>query len=88
MAFVLLRDGDRDKPIIGNTDQFAVFHAGTLNLAIEKANVGKYPGLDRAIDMTFFNAAGAESAVIDADRRTKLVAACGVLSWVFRVHGE
>jgi hypothetical protein len=88
MAYVLMRDGDRDKPIVGDTEQFAMFHAGSLQLAIEKANVGKYPGLDRAIDTTFFNAAGADSTPIDKDRRSRLVAACGVLSWAFAIHHE
>lgn len=88
MAFVLLRDGDRDKPIVSDTEQFAAFHAGSLQLAIEKANVGKYPGLDRAIDSVFFAAAGAESMPIDKDRRAKLIAACGVLSWAFAIHND
>lgn len=88
MAFVLLRDASRETPIVGTTDAFAAFHAGSLQMAIDKANVGKYPGLAEAIDETFVNAVGAESKVLDADSRTKLTAACGVLSWVFSVHGD
>jgi hypothetical protein len=88
MAFVLMQDGDRSTPIIGDTDKFTVFHAGSLNLAIEKKNVGKYPGLDKAIDTTFFKAVGADVSALDREKRTKLIAACGVLSWVFRVHGN
>lgn len=88
MAFVLLQDGDREKPIVSDTEKFAAFHAGSLQLAIKKANVGKYPGLDAAIDSAFFKAAGAESAPIDKDKRIKLAAACGVLSWAFHVNHE
>lgn len=88
MAFVLLRDGDRSQPIISDTDKFVAFHAGSLNLAIEKKNVGKYPGLDKAIDYAFFSAIGPESSSMDRDKRNALVAACGVLSWAFGIHHE
>lgn len=88
MAFVLLKDGDRDPPIVSTTDQFVVFHANSLRLAIERAKVGKYPGLGEAIDEVFLNAAGPESKAIDADTRSILVAACGVLSWSFAIHRD
>lgn len=87
-AFVLLKDGDRDQPIIGTTDQFVAFHAGSLRLAVEKAKVGKYPGLGEAIDQTFVNANGADPKKIDAALRGRLIAACGVLSWAFNVGHE
>jgi hypothetical protein len=85
MAYVILRDGDREKPIVGSNDQFAAFHAGTLNLAIDKAAVGKYPGLAEAIDEVFVNALGADVRELDADARKHLIAACGVLSWSFGI---
>lgn len=88
MAFVLLRDASRDNPIVVSTDAFAAFHAGSLQLAIDKASVGKYPGLGAAIDQTFVNAIGADIRPIDKDTRTRLTAACGVLSWVLSVHGD
>lgn len=87
-AFVLLKDGERDQPIIGTTDQFVAFHAGSLRLAVEKAKVGKYPGLGEAIDQTFVNANGADARKIDAAMRNRLVAICGVLSWAFNVGHE
>lgn len=87
-TFVLLQDGQRSNPIISDTEKFSVFHAGSLNLAIEKANVGRYPGLDKAIDAVFFSALGAETAQLDKDRRTKLLAACSVLAYVFKIGGE
>lgn len=88
MAFILLQDGDRSTPIIGDTEKFSVLHAGSLQLAIKKKNVGKYPGLDKAIDMVFFNAAGAEVAPLDQKKREQLIRACGVLAWAFKVHGD
>lgn len=87
-SFILTQDGARSTPIIGDTDKFTVFHAGSLQLAIEKKNVGKYPGLDKAIDSVFLNASGADVAAIDADKRAKLIAACTVLSHVFRINGN
>lgn len=83
--FVLTQDGERSTPIIGDTDKFTVFHAGSLQLAIQKKNVGKYPGLDKAIDAVFFSAAGADVRAIDKDTRAKLIAACNVLTYVFKV---
>jgi hypothetical protein len=83
--FVLTQDGDRSTPIIGDTDKFTVFHAGSLQLAIQRKNVGKYPGLDKAIDAVFFNAAGADVKAIDKDTREKLISACNVLAYVFKV---
>jgi hypothetical protein len=88
MAFVVLRDGDRTPAIIGSTEQFANFHAGSLRLAIDKDNVGKYPGLAEAIDQTFLTAIGPEMKSVDAPTRSKLVSACAVLSWTFGIRGD
>lgn len=88
MHFVVQQDGGRSKPIIGTTDAFVVLQAGSLNLAIEKAAVGKYPGLDDAIDQVFFAAAGAEPRTIDPATREQLLAGCAVLAKAFRVNGE
>lgn len=88
MEYVLKQDGERSTPIIGDTDKFAQFHAGSLNLAIQKKNVGKYPGLDKAIDAVFFAAAGADTATVDAAKRQQLMDACGVLKWCFKVNGN
>ena len=85
MAFVLLKDGDRDPPIVSTTDQFVVFHANSLRLALERAKVGKYPGLGEAIDEVFLNAAGAQAKAFVADTRSILVAACGVVSWAVAI---
>ena len=88
LAFVLLQDGERDQPIIGTTEQFVALHAGSLRLAIEKAKVGKYAGLGEVIDQTFLSAMGADQKKVDKDARGRLIAACGVLSWVFNIGHE
>jgi hypothetical protein len=88
MAYIVLKDGDRSTPIIGDTEAFAVLHAGSLKLAVEKAKVGQYPGLDDAIDSVFFKAMGADVQPIDKNTRPRLVSACGVLSYVFAVKHE
>lgn len=88
MAYILLNDGERSNPIIADTEKFAVLHAGSLRLAIKKGNVGKYQGLDKAIDMAFFKAAGADVAPVDDKKRSELIAACCSLSWAFSVHGD
>jgi hypothetical protein len=88
MAFVVMRDETNAFPVLTDTGKFVNFHAGTLGLAIDRANVGKYPGLGEAIDAVFFKAAGPELKPLDKDVRTKLVAACGVLSWTFGIHRD
>jgi len=85
MSFILLRDFDRDQPIIKTTDDFVTFHAGTLRLAIEKSNVGKYPGLAEAIDQTFLAALGADQKALDDKTKPRLIAACGALSWTIGI---
>lgn len=88
LGYVVATDGERSSPIIGDTEKFAVLHAGSLQLAIKRQNVGKYPGLDNAIDMVFFNAAGAEVSGLDKAVREKIVNGCKVLSWAFKVNAD
>ena len=85
LGWIIERDGQREKPIVVDTEAFAAFHAGSLKLAIDRANVGKYTGLDTAIDQVFFSALGAEVKSLD---RVKAVKACRALSWAFRVNGD
>ena len=61
------------------------FHAGTLNLAIKRANVGKYAGLGEAIDQVFMQAVGPDQKKVAENTRARLVAACGTLAWTFQV---
>jgi hypothetical protein len=88
MAFILLRDFGREKPIVATTDDFITFHSGSLRLAIDKESVGKYPGLAEAIDRTFMAALGPDQKALDAQGQERLVAACGALAWVMDIHGD
>ena len=88
LSFVLLRDSKRANPVVKTTADFVGFHAGSLQLAIDKENVGKYPGLGGAIDEVIVNAIGAEQRALTADDRTKLIAGCSVLSYAFRVGSD
>jgi len=88
MAFVLMRDADRGTPIVSTTTKFETFHGGSLRLAVDKKDVGKYPGLGEAIDQVFIAANGPDEVAVSDEVRAKLVAACGVLSWTFSIHGE
>lgn len=88
MRFINRRDEKRDNPIIVSTEAFAVFHAGSLQAAIDRESVGKYPGLGAAIDEVFMQALGPEVKPLDAAGRERLDAACSVLAWVFAVHGD
>jgi len=88
LSFVLLRDAGRESPIVKTTGDFVVFHAGSLQLAIDKAAVGRYPGLGEAIDETFINALGADQRALSADDRTKLTAACSVLAYALKVGND
>lgn len=82
---ILQNDSDRDVPIISDTEKFAAFHAGSLRVAIKRSDVGKYAGLGEAIDLAFVNAVGADVQPLSPEVRSKLVAACGVLSWAFSI---
>lgn len=69
---VLQRDkGER----VSNTEKLAELHANTLQLAID--SVGKYPGLDVAIDNVFKTIVGTDDVVAASpDILNKLVRAC------------
>lgn len=88
MAFIVMRDKHLADPVIASTSDFAEFHKSTLQLAIEKKSVGKYPGLDAAIDEVFITIVGPEVRQLDEMTRNQVVAACATLSWVFSIHGE
>lgn len=88
MAFVLKQDRERDVPIIGSMDSFRSFHANTLKSAIERLKVGRYEGLDAAIDTVYINANGAEAKPVTADGAAKLIAASQVLSYVLGIRGD
>jgi len=88
LGYVLERDGERDKPLIGTTEQFARFHAGSLQLSIDKKAVGKYAGLGESVDEVFVGAAGADVQAVTTEVRGKIADACRALAWKFAVHGD
>jgi hypothetical protein len=87
-AYILLRDAERSQPIISDTEKFASFHSGSLQLAIDRKDVGKYPGLGQAIDEVFLSAAGAEIVPMSEKTRNTLIGACGVISWSFGIKRD
>lgn len=89
VAYVLSTDGARENRILDSTSKFSAFHAGSLQLAIEKGAVGRYPGLGASIDRAFFAAAGdKDSKAIDATLAARLVRCCEALAWRFTIHAD
>ena len=88
LTFVLIRDAGRETPIVKTTGDFVAFHAGSLQLAIDKANVGKYAGLGEAIDLAIINALGAEARPLSDEDRVKLTAVCSTLAYAFKVGAD
>lgn len=85
MSFVLIRDAGRQKPVVKTTSDFVSFHAGSLQLAIDKANVGKYAGLGEAIDLSIVNALGGDARALSDEDRVRLTAVCSTLAYAFKV---
>lgn len=85
MSFVLIRDASREKPVVKTTGDFVAFHAGSLQLAIDRANVGKYPGLGEAIDLSIVNALGGDVRALSDEDRVRLTAVCSTLAYAFKV---
>jgi hypothetical protein len=85
MATALKRD--KEKLLVKNTEQFALWHANTLAVAIDDDARGKYPGLDVAIEAVFTRklgvkpeAGGVDVVAIDAAARAKLVEAAELIA--------
>lgn len=57
LVWILLNDGNHDTPILDTNEKLRRFYAGSLDLAIEKKAVGKYPGLGESLDRAFALAA-------------------------------
>lgn len=76
MTFVLNRDkGQR----INTTEKLAEWQANTLQLAVEQ--VGKYPGLDVAIDNVFKRVLGTDDVLpATAETQQKLINACEIIA--------
>lgn len=88
MAFVLIKDGQRDLPIIGDTDQFHWFHAGSIRLFTESRGVGADFRLPDAASETFANACGVSTSPMTPGVRARLAAACGILSYAIEIHRD
>lgn len=75
MAYVLRRDvGAR----LNTTEKWAEFQANTLQLAVEQ--VGKYPGLDDAIESVFARSIGTDDVVPSTpENQQKLLKACEII---------
>ena len=76
LQFVLTRDkGQR----INTTEKWAELQANTLQLAVEQ--VGKYPGLDAAINDVFLRVLGTDDVLsANADVQLKLIKACEIIA--------
>lgn len=76
LATVLRRDATVKR--LRTTEQWAEVHAATLELAVEQ--VGKYPGLDVAINNVFLRVVGTDDVLPANDAtRAKLIEACDVI---------
>ena len=72
---VITRDNGQS---VNNTERWSVLQARTLQLAVDQ--VGKYPGLDAAIEAVFLAEVGTDDVVpVTADTVAKLVKACDVI---------
>tara|TARA_Y100000401_G_scaffold61794_2_gene49059 strand:+ start:7433 stop:7897 length:465 start_codon:yes stop_codon:yes gene_type:complete len=85
MGIVLSRDARLDKPLIETTEDLAVMHADTLRLAIDQEDIGKVPGLGKAIDSVFAEILGPEVAPLSGEKRRQAIRVCELLSWKFQV---
>lgn len=76
LKFVLQRDkGQR----VNTTEKWAELQANTLQLAVEQ--VGKYPGLDVAINDVFKRVVGTDDVLpANADTQIKLIKACDIIA--------
>lgn len=87
MADVIERDGKRADSGIDTIMDFTAFHAGALQLAVDREQVGVYPGLGEAIDAAFKANLGDENRPVDAAVRAKLQEVCEGVAWEFK-HGS
>ncbi len=90
MAWVVMRDKlrDQNQKVLKTNEDFVRFHAGSLQLCIDRGDVGKTPGLGEAVDQVFVDALGDDAIPLGDDELDMLIAACNALSWRFSIHGE
>ena len=79
LATILRRDIAKPPMRITTTEKWADLQANTLQLAIEQ--VGKYPGLDVAIEAVFLAKLGTDDVLPGtAETKTKLIDACETIA--------
>lgn len=88
MGWIVMRDSERDEPIITTTEKLAEFHAGSLNLAIDRDDVGKYDGLGKSVDDAFKKVLGDDVSPLEGDSTEAVILLCNALSWRFAIYGE
>lgn len=78
LGTVLKRDAVKKR--LKTTEQWAEVQGETLDLAIDPANVNKYPGLDVAINDVFLRVLGTDDVLPgNDDTRGKLLEACDII---------
>ena len=88
MGWIIMRDSERDTPIITNTEKLSQFHAGSLQLAIDREDVGKYSGLGKSVDDAFKKVLGDDVSPLEGDSTEAVILLCNALSWRFAIYGE
>ena len=78
---IIVEDGTRSEPQLGDTAAFAQFHTSALGFAIKRKDIGSVPGLGEAIDKAFFDNLGEEVKPLDAGVRSKLAEICNAIAW-------
>ena len=78
---IVLEDGERSDPQLGDTAAFAQMHASALQFAIKRKDVGTVPGLAEAVDKAFFDNLGEEVQPLDSATRRKLSEVCNAIAW-------
>lgn len=84
----LERDGEREQPILADTAMFFSFHSGSIDLAIERGEIGDCRDLWPEIDGAFIAAIGAGVQDMAEAVRGRLESAAVALSWALRVNHE
>ena len=78
---IVVEDGARSDPQLGDTAAFAQFHTSALGFAIKRKDIGTIPGLGEAIDKAFFDNLGEEVQPLDPSVRAKLAEICTAIAW-------
>lgn len=86
LAYVLENDGRKHSPQIETVDSFAELHNSSLAAAVDRDNVGIYPGLMDDVWQAIFEIVGVGEVAVTAAMRERLVAACSALAWRFAIH--